>query len=159
MIFKSTNGKWMTDRLFFERCNNPSEREYVLYTLKDEDYDMGGTILPSLKRLYVECEDPTEYSFAEKYLGGWAHWKVLRESNALVDVIDDWREELNTRLRSKGVQGMIALAKNEEASFQAIKWLAEEGWNPGNKGRPKKTKNKKEIANTSYSDDAKRLGL
>lgn len=136
---KNSAGKWLTGALFIE-CVTPSNREHCIYTLKDEDVVVDGKDYISLKQRFLEeADDPTEYTFAKKYLGGWSHWKKLCESQQLQDYIQEWREERDVMLRSKGVQSLVVMAKGDEASYQAAKWLAEKGWEaPKGKGRPTK---------------------
>ena len=158
-VFKNSGGKWITKGLFFE-LTTPDTREYCVYTLKEEDMAEG---YKSLKLCYMSCDDPTEYTFATKYLGGWSHWKELQKTVGLSTHIENWREEKRVQLRSKGVTKLVELASSEESSFQAAKWLAEEGWKePNTKGRPTKEQIKSEAKaiarqNSRAEADHKRL--
>ena len=42
--------------------------EYSVYTLKEDHHEYGGKIFPSLKKLYIDFEDPLDYTFASTYL-------------------------------------------------------------------------------------------
>lgn len=138
MIFKNSQGRWLTNALFFE-LTLANNREHVLYTLKDSDHVVGKKIYKSLKNAFLSCEDPTEYDFANQYLGGWSHWKELQDVKGIAPLVEEWREEKSVMLKSIGQKRMIAMAKQADASFQAAKWLADEGWKEKQtKGRPSK---------------------
>ena len=125
-------GRPLTQSLFLELGYS----ENALYTLKDNDFEYEGKKLPSIKHLYLECADPTEYDFAVAYLLGWGHWQRLCENKALRRYIDDWRIELEVKLRSAGVKNALAAAAS--GNFQASKWVADRGWDTRGAGRPSK---------------------
>lgn len=126
-------GRPLTQSLFLEH----NYSEYAAFTLNDEDKMYKGTLYPSLKRLYLDIADPTEYQFAKKYLLGWRHWKRLNENKTLCVYFDEWREELEVMLRSEGLLAISEMADN----FQAQKYLAEKGWEKNKVGRPPKEVN------------------
>lgn len=64
---KDTQGRPLTQSLFLEPNYNV---DYAYYTMDDDDKNFKGKVYPSLKRLYLEMEDPTEYEFATTYLLG-----------------------------------------------------------------------------------------
>lgn len=150
-------GKPLTQSLFLEIGYNT---EFAVYTLKDDDHVYEGKIYPSLKKLYLEMEDPTEYEFATTYLLGWRHWKRLCENKAIRKFIDEWREELELKLRCRGVKATIESAAN--GNFNAAKWLADRGWELRGAGRPSKEDVEREKkfqarASEEYSGDVVRL--
>lgn len=135
-------GRPLTQSLFLEIGYN---LEFAIYTLKDNDHTFKGVTYPSLKRLFLECEDPTEYAFASKYLLGWNHWKRLNENSALTHHFQEWREELELKIRSQAVMDIMSqCAENAQGSFQAAKWLADRGWDKRAPGRPTKAEAEKE---------------
>jgi hypothetical protein len=140
--------KPLTQSLFLELGYN----EQAVFTLKDNDHEYNGRVYPSLKRLYLEMEDPTEYQFAKTYLLGWRHWKRLCENKAIRKHIDEWREELELQIRSKGVREIIKHAENEKG-FQAAKWLADRGWSARGAGRPSKEEIEREKKFQSRMDE------
>mgnify|MGYP000403893104 CR=1 FL=1 len=160
VTFKSTNGKWLTKALFFEQSLVGETRHYAIYTLKDDDHIVDGVVYKSLKKLFLECEDPTEYEFATTYLGGWKHWVNMQGVNDLKPFIEEWREEYNVKLRSIGVQKIVEMAKSE-GGYQAAKWLADKQWIDHPRGRPSKqeilknTKEKTKIKKRLSGDVAK----
>jgi hypothetical protein len=141
--FKNTQGLYLLKAIFYEL--DEAGRPNAIYSLKDYDGNFEGKFYPSLRKLYVECEDPTEYNFACQYLDGWTHWKKLTQASFFKDYLIEWREELEVRLRAKGLVSIrqIASTPGKEA-FQAQKYLAQAGWKlPDEKasvGRPTKEK-------------------
>lgn len=137
--FKSAQGKWITKSLFYELTFQTPERPHAIYTLADEDIVKKGRVYRSLKKMYLACEDPTEYEFANKHLGGWLHWKAMQETIDLKVPIAEWREEYSVSLRSKGVKKIIDIATGKDPSYQAAKWLADKQWIETKAGRPTKS--------------------
>lgn len=125
-------GKFRTQSLFLELGYGTD----ALFTLKDQDHEHEGTVYKSLKRLYLEFEDPTEYEFANTVLLGWRHWQRMCENKVIRKHIDEWREELEVKLRSQAIRDAIQEAK--KGHFQAAKWVADRGWSTRGAGRPSK---------------------
>lgn len=155
--FKDYKGRWRTKSLFYENYMNNGE---ALYSLSAYDKEVDGKKYPSLKRLYLELEDVTEYIFANTYLGGWEHWQRLCNSY-ISDIVPSWREELELQLRSKAI---LAMGKEAaKGNFNAAKWIADKGWE-GNRGRPTKGEREKRLKqdtelNRSVQEDMERLGI
>lgn len=142
--------------LFLETTYSDS----AIYTLKDVDHEYKGKLYPSIKRFYLEMEDPVEYEFANKYFLGIAHWNRIYANKLLKNHIDQWRYELELKLRSRAVKAFQKQAN--KGSIQAIKWLAEKGWDMRPAGRPSKeevareTKIQKDILD-DFAEDYGRL--
>lgn len=142
--FTNASGKLRTLSLFWEMAPFNSDGSECLYTLRDEDYKG----LPSLKRLYLEEADPTEYGFANKYLANWDHWQRLIATDWFSPYVANWRSELELKLRAEA----LARLREEAASkgrnaYQANKFLVEGGWLPKEtkkRGRPSKEAIKQE---------------
>jgi hypothetical protein len=132
--FKDSGGRPLTQALFLEI----GYTDNAYYTLKEEDYKYKGSVYPSLKRLYLEHEDVTEYDFATTYLISWQHWQRLCNNKQVRKHIDEWRLELELKLRSAGLKAIIESALDEDGGFQAQKYLADKGWEKNSAGRPKK---------------------
>lgn len=154
--FLDSSGRPITQSLFLEI----GYTEHAIYTLKDQDHKWEGKLYPSLKRLYLEKEDVTEYDFATEYLLGWKHWQRICENKQIKLHVEEWREELEYKLRSRSTKQMIDLAAS--GSYQAAKWVADRGWDVRPAGRPSKAE--KEKANAigqriadEYSADVIRL--
>lgn len=125
-------GKFRTQSLFLELGYGAE----ALFTLKDQDHVHEGTTYLSMKRLYLEFEDPTEYEFANEILLGWKHWHRMCENKLIRKHIDDWRDELEVKLRSRAITDAIKEAR--KGHFQAAKWVADRGWATRGAGRPTK---------------------
>lgn len=146
--FKNTQGQHLTKQLFFE--NELSQNDCAIYTLKDYDHEVRGKVYPSLRRLYVEMEDPTEYLFATEYLDGWAHWVKLKSASFFQEFYKEWVLELETRLKAKALLSIRKMAEDGgKDALSAHKILLQGGWkDPEEKkqkvGRPTKEKIKHE---------------
>lgn len=145
--FKDNMGRWFTKGLFWETCS-PENKDWASYTLKDAEHKG----LPSLKQLYLACEDPTEYEFATQYLGGWAHWKALKQSKWFAPQYEEWVEELEVRLRSDAIR-KIAEHSRGEKGYQAAKYLADKGWDLRKAGAPSKAEKQREMKVQSRMHD------
>lgn len=151
-------GRPLTQSLFLEIGYS----DYAVYTLKEQDYEYRGKVYPSLKRLYLEEEDPTEYAFAEKHLLGWQHWKRLCENKQIMKHIEEWREELELKIRSQAIRDMQNLCASESGNYSAAKFLADRGWEKRAAGRPSKAEKEKHLRieekiKEEFSADIKRL--
>lgn len=133
MQFKDSRGRPLTQGLFLEIGYNT---EFAVYTLKDEDFEYGGKVYPSLKRLYLEMADPIEYNFSNTHLSGWNQWQRIANNKVIGKHVEEWRRELELKLRSEAVSEIISHSKTEKG-FQAAKWLADRGYNK-KAGRPSK---------------------
>jgi hypothetical protein len=145
--FKDTQGKWLTQALFLEMGYKPQ----AIFTLDDEDKEYKGRVYPSLKRLYLEAEDPTEYMISQ-HVGGWNHWKRIRGNKLLAKHINEWQDELNVKLTAKGVALAIKIA-TDGGTFQAAKWLADTGWDKRIAGRPSKEDVESELKKQARDSD------
>ncbi len=135
--FKDSMGRYRTQSLFLEYqyAEGPA-----VYSLDGEDKEYNGTVYPSLRRLYLELADPTEYEFANRYLFDWDHWQKIVNNAILYEYIEQWREELEVKIRSQAIRKMLDM----DGNFNAIKWAADGHWNTRGRGRPKKEEAKKE---------------
>ena len=154
--FLDSEGRPLTQSLFLEL----KYENAAVYTLKDVDFEYKGKKLLSIKRLYLETADPTEYEFATKYFLGWSHWQRICENKAIMKHIQEWRDELEIKIRSRAVRLNIAHA--EGGSYQAAKWLADRGWQTRGAGRPSKDEVERETKiqariGDEYSADVIRL--
>jgi hypothetical protein len=134
--FRNAVGTRYLKALFFEETG--ADKSTVVYTLKDQDHEG----FPSLYRLYMETNDPTEYRFATAYLDGWDHWEILTKCSWFSPYVERWRKELQLRLASSALARIMSEAKtNSRESFTANKYLLERGWMPKEDrktGRPSK---------------------
>ncbi len=134
--FKNSSGVLLTRSLFLETSAN---RENVLYTLRDDE-TRG---YPSLRRLYLEVSDPTEYQFALQYFENYQHWESLTEASWFKPYVSAWRKELDLKLRAEELLRIRGIASgNGKDSLQASKYLLDRGYDrPGvSRGRGRPTK-------------------
>jgi len=151
-------GRPLTQSLFLEIGYS----DYAVYTLKEYDYPYKGKHYPSLKKLYLQEEDVTEYQFAEKHLLGWQHWKRLCENKLIIKHVEEWREELELKIRSQGIRDMMNLCASEGGNFSAAKYLANKEWEKRGAGRPSKAEKERHLKleerlDKEFEDDLARL--
>jgi len=122
--FKNASGAYLLAGLFFETTS--ADKSSVVYTLKNEDH-LG---YPSLYRLYMEANDPTEYDFAVANLGGWDHWERLSKCSWFKPYLEAWRRELEVRFRAQALRNLRELSNNASGKdyFQVNKFLVGQGW-------------------------------
>jgi hypothetical protein len=150
--FRNDQNIRYTKGLFFE--TTLADKSSVVYTLKDWDHEG----YPSLYRLYMETNDPTEWQFATKYLDGWEHWEILCECNWFKPYIARWRRELEIRMKSQSLARIMASAKIPgKEQLMANRYLIEKGWEPKGeqdrkRGRPSKEDIQKEAHRISSTD-------
>lgn len=131
--YRNSNNVLKLRSLFLETGGG----ENAVYSLKDQDQGE----YRSLKRLYLETDDPTEYRFYTVYLDGLKHWEALCAAKWFKPYVAQWRKELLVRLQSQALVAIRQEAANEgKNSFAANKYLLEKGWeaSPNPRGRPTK---------------------
>lgn len=150
--FRNATGNFYLNALFWE-MSFPT-KDTALYTLKNQDHQG----LPSLYRLYMEVDDPTEWQFATQYLDGWEHWELLCECSWFKPYITRWRRELEIRTRARALAKVkdVADGKGQNA-YHANKFLLEGGWKPTEgpkkRGAPSKDEIKSAAAAIAASED------
>ena len=131
----------------------------AVFTTKDEDWEYDGRIYVSLKQRYLDCMDPTGYEFANRWLLGWKHWKVLHDSSFLAAHFKEWEEEMEVKVRSEAILSIMDMPDN----FQAVKYIADKGYEKkGNAGRPKREDKladqiKERVESNEYNGDVVRM--
>tara|TARA_R110000787_G_scaffold169085_3_gene281808 strand:- start:1492 stop:2031 length:540 start_codon:yes stop_codon:yes gene_type:complete len=161
---KDSIGRYRTLSLFREfYLHNRENGVEPIWCLKDEDPQ---GVLPSLKKLYMEIADPTEYQFAIEAFGNWQHWLKIKTARAINKIVEDWPIELEVKLRSDGIRVVAEEALNGRSKFNAAKFLAKGEWKDGatKRGRPSKEEVTRELKIASkleeeIGEDATRLGL
>lgn len=101
----NANNMPLTRSLFYE--NHAEDGSLAVYTLKEKDHK--GYL--SLKRLYLEEEDLTEYRFANKFLVSFEHWQTLANSPWFKDHAEQWRLELKLKLESRYLARLAEIAE------------------------------------------------
>lgn len=135
-------GKRLTRALFWETRNAKGEYDNPIYTLKERDH----RDLPSARRIYLECADPTEWVAAHVLLGSWEHWHRLLSCPWFKEHIREWRDALETKMRSEALRQIANTSRGATPqSFAAARFLAEKGWEPKKTGRPAKADKERAI--------------
>lgn len=159
--YKDKMGRYRTQSLFFETNLTGID---AIFTLKEEDHEYNGKHYISLKRIYLEMEDPGEYEFATTIFGTWTQWERICNNGQLKVHIERWREELAIKIEAKALREVIKTAnKGGKDGQQAARWLAS-GQYKNSKGRPSKAEvegMKKHLAgiDEELSEDAERMGV
>lgn len=121
--FKNTQGMFFLNALFIEKAQT---EETALYSLKDADVWRGTSCYPSIRRLYQEMNDPTEYSFATKYFQSFEHWNLLCQCPWFKPILQEMRLSLQASLKSLAWGKIIQIAKSSDKdSFTANRYLLE----------------------------------
>lgn len=185
--YKDTQGRYRTLSLFLETIDSDLRDRYQpRFSLKEMDQPLGPNhwyynaypedkpypgckphVVPSMRRLYLEMADPSEYSFAMEILGSDKHWKILQELPWFQPHLAEWRETLDTKLRSEAIQSLrkISQSMDEAKALQAAKWLAEGSYKTRReKGRPSSEEVTGHVVREAsvkslLQEDAERLGL
>lgn len=99
------------------------------------------TTLLLLKDKYILMCDPTEYYFATRVIGDWDQWEEICNNKDIRPTIEQWRRELESKIKSDSLARIIDAAKGETRDALAankflldIPWLKEDS----RRGRPTK---------------------
>ena len=156
-----SKGAPLTQGLFLETSYDNTEN--VVYTLKPRDHEYKGRVIPSIKRLFLEFEDPTEYFFAYEYFLDWDHWQRIKANKLIAKHMKGWKEELEVRVAASGVRSILDQGLNDEKpNYQAAKYIADRGWEKRGAGRPSKADVERETRiaakiSDEFSEDLKRV--
>lgn len=134
--------------------------------LFEELSDKDSSIKPVFKladwrRVYVTIADPTEYQSAMALIGNWEHWQALLTSNPFMAQLEQWRKEVEVKVRSEAMMEMVKQSKGSKGTM-AAKWLAEAGFAQRDKRNKKQRDEDGSLERESKSKvaaDAARLGI
>jgi hypothetical protein len=88
------------------------------------------------RKTFVEMEDLTEYAPAVALAGSWEEWqRFKKEWPAFNEILQEWKDELEVRLKSKSI---MVIVQNAKDNVEAAKWVAEGKYKPKVAGRPTK---------------------
>lgn len=152
--FRNISGQRLLRGLFYEEVS--ADKSAVVYTLKDRDH----AGFPSLYRLYMEADDPTEYFFAINNLDGWEHWEMLCAASWFKPYVTRWRRELEIRAKARALNHIKAVADSDsKEAYQANKFLVTGGWKPSDKRKGAGRPSKEEVAKAAkaMAEEAKDL--
>jgi hypothetical protein len=124
-------------------------------------FDLGGKSavfhLEDWYALYVGTSDPTEYKAAKLLIGEWEYWLQLRKNPVLAKIFDQWKAEVEIKIKSAAVENIVMQAATDKGTA-AARWLAEAGYK--NKIPTKAApKSKPATIPARVATDAARLGL
>lgn len=116
-----SNGKYLTQALFYEFRHQVAIHAEPIYTLREKDFKT----FVSVYRVYMESD--SEYEAAQRLFGSWKHWQRLCECAWFKSHVEDWREEVKikeaaigkTTLIEQALKGSVPAAK--ELVFQVTK--------------------------------------
>ena len=137
-----STGRKLTVGLFEELTDNPATAVFKLSAWRD---------------VYVRVADPTDYRAAMELLGNWDHWLALCASRPFMAHLEQWRKEVEVKLRSEAIKELVGQSKGAKGTM-AAKWLAENGWAPRDM-RKKKDRNEEQEVQGRVRGDAVRLGI
>jgi len=159
---KGGAGAYITQSLFYET----RDAQFTpLMTLTEEDKIFEGKVLPSLRKIYMEESDPTEYNVAMRVFGSWRLWTKLCGNKKVMQYIQSYRDELEVKLRSEAVKALMETATQDGAKgTSAAKYIAEKGWDKRKAGAPSKAEVKGQMnvltgIDKEIQDDFERLEL
>ena len=125
---------------------------YLKQEVSDDEYI-------SLKEVYLQIADPTEYEFARMCFYNYQQWETITALPWAINTVNQWRAELQLKLRSEAVREIFNMTVDpdvkETSRLQALKWLADTGFVNKNY----KTKVSKEAVIDHALADAERIGL
>lgn len=140
MLVDKANNRRLTTALFKELSVTP----HIPTVFSIEEW----------RKVYVDVADPTGYRAMEILIGDWEHWKLIVSNQTIAPLVDEWNDEVNTKLRSEAVAHLRRLASTKDSAAKCI--LMGE-WEPRKRGRPVKDRTKPEPSRVA--GDAARLGL
>lgn len=91
--------------------------------------------------LYIQEDDPTEYSFVKKHIGTLEEWDFLCTSTWFKPIITQWRRELDLKIKSKALRALRIVASGDTRdAFVANRYLLDGNWKDtkSKRGRPSK---------------------
>lgn len=116
--------------------------------------------LPLLRDYYREwCRiDPTEYTFAMEVFGSWDFWETLSSQKDMKPELEKWRKEIALFHKSRAVKNIAVEAIEGKSSFQANKWLYDNGYVSEKPRKEVKNETKPKVRK-EVAEDMARLGL
>tara|TARA_R110002072_G_scaffold100698_10_gene221897 strand:+ start:2669 stop:3193 length:525 start_codon:yes stop_codon:yes gene_type:complete len=162
-ILKDSMGRLRTTSLFVE-FKHPQMKP--LYSLKEYDIETPEGVYPSLKKMYMSYDHVPgfEYDFAMDIFGSWEQWTKLCNISQLRGEMQQWRDELDIRIKASALKQMMLASKDNDAKgINAAKYLADKGYTK-KAGRPSKEEIIRQTkieagANQELADDMNRIGL
>lgn len=166
-VLKHGTNRARTRSLFKEMWNLQSGKDLPpIFSLKAHDHT---DAFISLRKLYLDIGDPTEYKFAKAVFNDPNHWRRLNTCQWFKPFVREWRAELKAKIRAESVERLIGMSIN---NLQANRALATEDYlyvsylelddpasKPKRAGRPTKDRTPETISDEELAADAERIGL
>ena len=160
---KDSQGRFRTTSLFVE-FKHPQMKP--LYSIKGYDLETKEGVYPSLKKIYLSYNHVpgAEFDFAMDIFGSWEQWTKLCNVSALRGEMQQWRDELDIKIKAKAIKAMMtASLDNDAKGLNAAKYLADKGY-AKKAGRPSKEEIIRQTkieagANQELTEDMNRIGL
>jgi hypothetical protein len=119
-----------TTQMFLETASTEDDG-WSQFTLKSYPVTTPkGTTYPSLHETYVESNDLSEYEFANTYFYNYSHWCLIKEMPFFQKFYQVMRSELEAKLSSKALHGMVSMIDSGTASQSTLKYMADRDYIP-----------------------------
>lgn len=125
-----TKGK-MRSRSLFREFQHEDTVKYPYYFNLSE-FDRPDSI--SLKALYIQMADVTEYKFAKYVFHSFPFWEALTKTAWFSPYVEEWRHELKQKLASE--QLAKVRTKAQQGDLNAMKYLHDLVTDKPKRGRP-----------------------
>jgi len=164
---KDVNNNFLTVSLFWEKRSAEGEKKYPpLFTIKDKEHIVKGKEYVSLKRIYMSYDHVPgmEYEFAMDVFGDWLQWKNIADVSALREVVQEWRDEVDMRIKAAAMKTLLQQSRDVEKGLAASRAILAGEHKGSKRGRPSKAEVERErkIASgmrETLEEDMARLGL
>jgi len=161
---KDVMSNYLTLALFWETRHIPNEKKYPpLFTIKDKEHVVKDVEYVSLKRIYMSYDHVPgmEYEFALDMFDGWYHWKNIAEKSELSKLVQEWRDELDIRIKAVAMKTLLQQSKENIAASRAILAGEHKGTKRGRPSKAEVEREKKLAAGVrdNLDEDMQRLGL
>lgn len=144
----------LTRALFFHVWSEaPNQARYLPVFVLKHNWDsrnqfdanieeLGGRKLIEVHSTFLECDDPTGYTWAMKYLEDYEVYKRLLKYDWFSTKINQLCEEIVRRKKAKAFTRLEQILEdgNDSQALAAARYILEEGWekSPAKRGRPSK---------------------
>ena len=144
---KDVNNNFLTVSLFWEKRSAEGEKKYPpLFTIKDKEHVVKGKEYVSLKRIYMSYDHVPgmEYEFAMDVFGDWLQWKEIADKSAIKDVVQEWRDEVDMRIKAAAMKTLLRQSRDVEKGLAASRAILAGEHKGVKRGRPSKAEVERE---------------
>lgn len=138
--FRNISNVWRTRALFEDAPLGTVYNENIpIYWLnRPPNYD---GLKPIMREEFIKLEDITGIKLANKFFGGYEHFKYLLDCEWFKAAFDSWLAELQLIKQAEHLSKIEEIARGDTPqAFQASKYLAGKEYeeSPAKRGRPSK---------------------